>query len=78
MPRLQQLTPGSPLPITAIYHGADDPNVPPKSNVIPLAKALRKAGGDVTLELFPNVEHAVYKMGKPIEDRLEAFFAKHL
>jgi len=78
LPRLQRLAIGTPLPRTAIYHGAQDPNIPPETNAIPLAKALMKAGGNVTLELFPDVGHSVYVMGKPIEERLRSFFATSL
>lgn len=78
LPRLQMIPPGTDLPRTVIYHGAEDPNIPPEMNAIPLAEALRKAGGDVMLELFPDVGHAVYSMGKPVEERLEAFFASTL
>jgi len=78
LPKLRKLAPGAPLPVTAIYHGAEDNNIPPGSNAIPLAEALRKAGGEVKLELIPEVGHAVYAMGKPIEERLEAFFAANL
>jgi len=46
-----------------------------ETNAIPLAEALRKARGDVTLELFPDVGHSVYAMGKPIEERLRSFFS---
>ena len=75
LPRLQRLAIGTPLPRTAIYHGSKDPNIPPGTNAIPLAEALRKAGGDVTLELFPDVGHSVYAMGRPIEERLRSFFS---
>jgi len=75
LPKLQKLPPGTVLPHIAIYHGAKDTNIPPETNAIPLAEALKKAGGNVTLEIFPHVEHAVYAMGKPIEQRLKAFFA---
>jgi acetyl esterase/lipase len=78
MPRLKSLTLGTPLPWTAIYHGAVDANIPAETNAIPLSEALRRAGGAVELELFPEVGHDVYGMGKPIEERLEAFFAAHL
>ena len=78
MPRLQNLSPGTPLPRVAIYHGSRDENIPAATNATPLADALRRAGGEVELELFPDVEHNVYGMGKPIEERLEAFFAKTL
>ncbi|MFQ6053589.1 MAG: alpha/beta hydrolase family protein, partial [Candidatus Bathyarchaeia archaeon] len=44
--RLGQLPPGTPLPRTAIYHGAEDANIPPETNAIPLAEALRRAGGE--------------------------------
>jgi dienelactone hydrolase len=76
--RLQALKPGTRLPRTAIYHGALDEAVPPGSQVIPLAEALKRAGADVTLELFPGVGHAVYAMGEPIRERLRAFFAASL
>jgi dipeptidyl aminopeptidase/acylaminoacyl peptidase len=78
LPRLQRLVSGTPIPRTAIYHRAKDTNIPPETNAIPLAEALREAGGDVALELFPDVEHSVYGMGKPIEERLRAFFASSL
>ncbi|RLI09395.1 hypothetical protein DRO42_04330 [Candidatus Bathyarchaeota archaeon] len=73
--RLRKLQPGTPLPRTAIYHGAEDANIPPETSAIPLAEALRRAGGEVSLELFPGVGHAVYAMGEPIERRIEAFFS---
>jgi acetyl esterase/lipase len=76
--RLQALKPGTHLPRTAIYHGALDEAVPPASQVVPLAEALKRAGADVTLELFPGIGHAVYAMGEPIRERLRAFFASSL
>ena len=76
--RLQALKPGARLPRTAIFHGAVDEAVPPGSQVVPLAEALKRAGADVTLELFPGVGHAVYAMGEPIRERLRAFFAAAL
>jgi dienelactone hydrolase len=76
--KLQALKPGTHLPRTAIYHGALDEAVPPGSQVIPLAEALKRAGAVVTLELFPGVGHAVYAMGEPIRERLRAFFASSL
>lgn len=75
MPRLQKLEKGTKLPRTVIYHGAQDANIPPKTSAVPLADALRNAGADVTLELFDEVEHNTYAMGKPMEDRLRAFFS---
>jgi len=78
LPRLQRLKHGTPLPKTAIYHGAVDENIPPATNAVPLAEALRGAGGEVDLQLFPDVGHNVYGMGKPMEERLEAFFAASL
>lgn len=78
LPRLQRLATGTPLPRTAIYHGAKDANMPPETHAIPLSEALRRVGGVVTLELFPNVGHSVYTMGKPIEKRLETFFSTSL
>ncbi|MCJ7506134.1 prolyl oligopeptidase family serine peptidase [Candidatus Bathyarchaeota archaeon] len=76
--RLRGLRFGTPLPRTVIYHGAKDENIPPNSHAIPLAEALRRAGADVTLELFPEVGHAVYAMGEEIERHLEAFFSSCL
>jgi dipeptidyl aminopeptidase/acylaminoacyl peptidase len=58
-----------------IYHGSKDENIPAETNAKPLADALKKAGGDVTLELFQEVEHNTYAMGKPMEDRLRKFFS---
>jgi len=78
LPRLQRLAPGTPLPRTAIYHGAVDANIPAETNAIPLSEALKRAGGAVELELFPEVGHNVYGIGKPIEERLKAFFGAHL
>jgi acetyl esterase/lipase len=78
LPKLQRLSAGMPLPRTVICHGAKDANIPPETNAVPLAEALRKAGGDVSLELFPDVGHAVYAMGRPIEERLKSFFASSL
>jgi hypothetical protein len=75
LPHLQKLVKGTPLPRAAIYHGAVDENVLPETNAIPLAEALKAAGGDVTLELFPRVGHNVYGMGKPIQERLTEFFS---
>lgn len=76
--KLQHLTGKMTLPRTAIYHGELDDAVPAKSQVVPLAEALRKAGAQVTLELFPGVGHAVYAMGEPICERLRKFFASAL
>ena len=76
--RLQALKPGARLPRTAIFHGAVDEAVPPGSQVVPLAEALKRAGADVTLELFPGVGHAVYAMGEPIRERLRAYFGSAL
>ncbi len=78
LPRLQRLPAGTPLPRTAIFHGGQDDNVLPAANAVALAEALRNAGADVTLELFPDVDHFVYEMGQPIEDRLVAFFGAAL
>jgi len=75
MPRLEKLSKNTTLPRTIIYHGAKDENIPADTNAIPLATALRKAGADVTLELFEGVEHNTYAMGKPMEDRLRSFFS---
>jgi dipeptidyl aminopeptidase/acylaminoacyl peptidase len=78
MPRLQALKPGTLLPRTAIYHGFKDANIPAETNAKPLAAALEAAGGVVELNIFPDVEHNVYAMGKPIEKQLKAFFAEAL
>ena len=75
MPRLQGLKEGTSLPRTIIYHGAKDVNIPPDTSAKMLAAALEKACGDVTLELFDEVEHNTYAMGKPMEDRLRSFFS---
>jgi acetyl esterase/lipase len=72
---LQALEKGTSLPRTIIYHGAKDVNIPPDTSAKMLAEALTKAGGDVTLELFDEVEHNTYAMGKPMEDRLRSFFS---
>ncbi|MCW4048629.1 MAG: prolyl oligopeptidase family serine peptidase [Candidatus Bathyarchaeota archaeon] len=74
MPRLQALKKGVKLPKVVIYHGARDENIPADTNAKPLAEALRAAGADVTLELFADVEHNTYAMGKPMETRLREFF----
>jgi len=78
MPKLQGLKPGTKLPRVAIYHGKRDSNIPAATSAIPLSEALKRAGGDVKLELFEEVEHNVYAMGKPIEERLEKFFGESL
>lgn len=78
MPRLQGLEPGTSLPRVAIYHGSRDENIPAATSAVPLAEALKKAGAEAMLELFQDVEHNVYGMGKPIEEQLKAFFAENL
>jgi len=78
LPRLQRLKRGTPLPKTAIYHGARDANIPAATSAVPLSEALKRAGADVTLELFHDVEHNVYAIGKPMQDRIRAFFASSL
>jgi acetyl esterase/lipase len=75
LPRLQKLRRGTPLPRTVIYHGEKDENIPAKSNAIPLASALKWLGADVFLELFNEIGHNTYAMGKPMEDRLRRFFS---
>jgi hypothetical protein len=74
MPRLKKLKSGTKLPKTVIYHGSKDENIPAATSAVLLTEALRKAGADVTLELFEDVEHNTYAMGKPMEDRLGRFF----
>jgi hypothetical protein len=76
MPRLQKLMKGTRLPKVAIYHGARDENIPAETNAKQLKDALKNAGGDVKLELFSEVEHNVYAIGKPIEKRLRCFFSQ--
>jgi len=75
MPRLQVLEKGTSLPRTIIYHGAKDDNIPPDTSAKMLAEALTKAGGDVKLDLFDEVGHNTYAMGKAMEDRLRSFFS---
>jgi len=41
---------------------------------VPLAEALRRAGGEVGLNIFSGVEHNVYGMGVEMEERLRRFF----
>jgi dipeptidyl aminopeptidase/acylaminoacyl peptidase len=78
LPKLQRLKRGIKLPKTAIFHGEKDENIPAQTHAIPLANALRNAGGEVTLKVFPNVGHAVYAMGEPIKKCLIDFFASSL
>ena len=75
MIKLQKLERSRFLPRTVIFHGEKDENIPPDTNAIPLSNALKKAGADVTLELFGDVEHNTYAMGKPMEERLKIFFS---
>lgn len=75
MPRLKTLKKGTKLPKTAIYHGAKDHNIPAETNAIPLAESLKRAGGDVEINIFTEVEHNVYAMGKTMEDMLKKFFS---
>jgi len=75
LPRLRALKRGAKLPRTAIYHGFRDANIPAETNVVPLAEALRRAGREVELNIFPGVEHNVYEMGAEMEGRLRRFFS---
>jgi dipeptidyl aminopeptidase/acylaminoacyl peptidase len=75
MPKLKAMKKETKLPRVAIYHGSKDHNIPAETNAIPLAESLRKAGGEVELNVFPEVEHNVYAMGKEMEKRLKAFFS---
>ena len=75
MPRLKTMKKGMKLPRVAIFHGSKDYNIPAETNAIPLAEALKKAGGEVELNIFPSVEHNVYAMGKDMEERLRVFFS---
>ena len=59
---------------TAIYHWFKDANIPTETNAKPLAAALEAAGGVVELNIFLDVEHNVYAMGKPIEEQMKKFF----
>jgi hypothetical protein len=63
------------LPFTTIYYDAKDENIPAETNAIPLAETLEKAAAKVTLELFGDVEHNSYALGKPMEDQLRLFFS---
>ena len=72
---IQKLEKKADLPKTVIYHGAKDVNIPPDTSAKMLAEALEKAGADVTLELFDDVEHNTYAMGKSMENRLRVFFS---
>jgi len=58
-----------------VVFGAVDDNVLPDANAVALAEALRAAGAEVKLELFPGVGHNTYGMGEEMEDRLKAFFS---
>ncbi len=75
LPKLEALRKGTMLPRTAIYHGAGDRNIPAETHAVPLAEALRKADGDIQLNIFAEVEHNVYEMGEPIKKRLGEFFS---
>jgi acetyl esterase/lipase len=75
MPRLKTMKRGMKLPRVAIFHGSKDHNIPAETNAIPLAEALRAAGGEVELNVFPGVEHNVYAMGRERENRLRVFFS---
>jgi len=75
MPRLKAMKKGTKLPRVAIFHGSKDHNIPAETNAIPLAEELRRAGGEVELNVFPGVEHNVYAMGKEMEERLRVFFS---
>lgn len=74
LPRIQRLPLSISLPRTIIFHGAEDVNIPPRHHSIPLAEGLRKAGGEATLELFPDIGHSVYSVGKPLEEKIKEFF----
>jgi acetyl esterase/lipase len=75
MPRLQKIENKTQLPRTIIYHGSKDENIPAATSAIPLAEALKNAGANVKLELFEDVQHNTYAMGKLMEDRLRNFFS---
>jgi len=75
LPRLQKLKPGIKFPRVVIYHGAKDENIPAPTNAVPLAEALKKAGAKVELNLFSEVGHDVYGMGKEMEDKLRKFWS---
>jgi dipeptidyl aminopeptidase/acylaminoacyl peptidase len=74
LPRIQILK-GAKLSKVAIYHGSKDGNIPVETNAIPLAEALRRAGAEVELNVFPGVEHNVYAMGSEIEERIRKHFS---
>lgn len=74
MQKLKSLKKGTRLPKTAIYHGAKDTNIPPATHAILLADSLKMAGGKVDLEIFDEMEHNVYEMGRSMEKKLRDFF----
>lgn len=73
--KLKALNKGTKLPVTAIYHGAKDTWIPAETHAISLAEALKMVGGKVELNLFNEVEHSLYNMGKQMEERLKRFFS---
>ena len=73
--RLRRLGEKTRLPKTAIYHGAKDTNIPAATSAIPLAEALKKAGGEVELFIFSEREHDIYAMGEQMERLLGKFFS---
>ena len=73
--RLQDAVSGPGVRRAAIFHGAEDRNIPPGSHAIPLSQALETLGVETTLELFPGVGHNTYEMGEAMERRLKAFFS---
>jgi acetyl esterase/lipase len=75
LPGLKKLDGKTGLPKTAIYHGAKDKFIPAHSHAIPLAEALKEAGGEAELFLFPERGHDIYAMGKQIERWLKDFFS---
>jgi hypothetical protein len=75
MHKVNRLEKGTKLPRTAIYHGAKDIILPPEDHAIPLAEAIKTAGGAVDLNIFDEVEHNVYAMGRPMEEKLREFFS---
>lgn len=73
--RLNKIDEKISLPKTAIYHGGEDIYIPSASHAAQLAEALKRAGGEVELVIFPERKHDIYEMGERMERLLTAFFS---
>jgi acetyl esterase/lipase len=76
--QFQRLSPGMPLPRTAIYHGLVDVDLRPEPHATALTEAIRQAGGEVLLEVIPAVDHDLYALGREMEQRLAEFFGSSM